>query len=223
MSGRASPIAPASGDEDTMVDARSELTATSSATTVFYEHPDRSQPVGPPFEGRGPSAPLAARSRGCDARSSTGQVWWRKVTLPWSKRVTIELGAALAFTIALAILALHQWHVADELRRAVAQLRSGREQTSALERPLAPNPGPTPRKSISGSKASAPLSLDELERLESHGAGLIAAHDNLDALAHYRELVSAAPHREVFQALVVVLESKLRCLRGATEAEGPCP
>lgn len=165
---------------------------------------------------------VEARSKPSNVPSAPDLAALHQMSTRWSKRATIELVAALAFTIAIGTITFHQWRVVDELRTAIAELR--RDSAPALpgERAHAPRPGSRSPKSDSESEALPPLPIDEREGWENRGAGLIAARDYRGALAHYRKLATVAPEEEVFQRLVVVLESKLRCAQRSSEAGLPC-
>lgn len=165
---------------------------------------------------------VEARSRSSNVPSATGQASWRKTTTRSTKRAAIELAAALTFTIAIGTIALHQWRVVDELRMAIAELRRVSARALSGEPAHAPKLGSPPPKFVSESEAPMPLPIAERERLENRGARLIAAHDYRGALAQYRTLAAAAPEEEVFQRLVVVLESKLLCAQPSSEAGLPC-
>lgn len=165
---------------------------------------------------------VEVRSTPSNVPSATGAASWRKTTTKWTKRAKIELAAALALTIAIGTIAFHQWRVVDELRAAIAELRRASARALPGERAHAPKLVSRPRKFASESEAPPPIPIEERERWEKRGARLIATHDYQGALAHYRTLAAAAPEEEVFQRLVVVLESKLRCAEPSSEAGLPC-
>jgi len=62
-----------------------------------------------------------------------------------------------------------------------------------------------------------------IDQLESVGAALIRANDFEAALTHYRALAREIPSESVFDDLVRVLQSKLRCERSLSLANGGCP
>lgn len=165
---------------------------------------------------------VEARSRPSNVPPASDQASWRKTTTRWTHRAKIELAAVLAFTIAIATIAFHQWRVVDELRTAIVELRRDSARALLGGQAHAPKLGSRSRKFVSEFQAPPLLPIDEHERLENQGARLIAAHDYRGALAHYRMLAAAAPEEEVFQRLVVVLESKVPCAKRSPKAGLPC-
>jgi len=137
--------------------------------------------------------------------------------------------AAFLVVVMLCVLSIvaYREHVkACGLRAAIAELTRAQSIPEAAERrsPGAPSPsaglGPFVG-SVEAPTESASPTKDRVA-MERRGADLLAANDYMAALGHYRGLAAAFPGDRAFANIVIVLESKQRCLRPSPEMDGAC-
>jgi hypothetical protein len=161
----------------------------------------------------GPSEPVA--------RGETGALSLRRKS---ELRRCAEGILVLGLVSALLFVGYQQWRIAESIRQSMGELRNAE--------PPPPNqePSPTPeRVPLRVESVSDPGSMRQepqkarIDQLESVGATLIRANDFEAALTHYRALAREIPSESVFDDLVRVLQSKLRCERSLSLANGGCP
>ncbi len=210
------------GDQDTLVDPRSESASMASEVTVLLDETADLHDVVPPFEGSGRA--VADKGSRSSARPRLRLALRKRLARasPWLTRQTLHAGMRLALTATFGLVAFQQWRIDAELRETIAELQRGPTLTAPRSHE-APTPDwPMNAQSQLSSDDLSPTRAVDPDPLESRAASLVTANDYRRALPAYRELAARFPENGAFQAMVVALEWKMACAR-SDFGVGSCP